>query len=44
MRAVPATAYGLAGLVAVARVTQRKHFLADVLVGSALVMCFSAPC
>ena len=33
---VPPTAYGLAGLVAVARVTQRKHFPADIFVGSVL--------
>ena len=33
---VPPTAYGLAGLVAVSRVVERKHFLADVFLGSAL--------
>ncbi|MFQ5664450.1 MAG: phosphatase PAP2 family protein [Terriglobia bacterium] len=35
-RWVAPTAYGLAGLVAVARVTQRKHFPADIFVGSVL--------
>ncbi|MFQ5817772.1 MAG: phosphatase PAP2 family protein [Terriglobia bacterium] len=35
-RWVPPTAYGLAGLVAVARVTQRKHFPSDIFVGSVL--------
>ncbi|MEK7214753.1 MAG: phosphatase PAP2 family protein, partial [Chloroflexota bacterium] len=35
-RWVPPTAYSLAGLVAVSRVGQRRHFPADVLVGSAL--------
>lgn len=35
-RWVPPTAYGLAGLVALARVTQRKHFPADVFVGGVL--------
>lgn len=33
---VPPTAYGLAGLVAVARVSHRKHFPADIFVGSVL--------
>lgn len=35
-RWVPPTAYGLAGLVAVSRVTARKHFPADIFVGSVL--------
>ncbi len=35
-RWVPPTAYGLAGLVAVARVTRRKHFPADIFVGGVL--------
>ncbi|MFQ5926233.1 MAG: phosphatase PAP2 family protein [Terriglobia bacterium] len=35
-RWLPPTAYGLAGLVAVARLTQRKHFPADTFVGSVL--------
>lgn len=33
---VPPVAYGLAGLVGVARVTQRRHFPTDVFVGSVL--------
>jgi membrane-associated phospholipid phosphatase len=35
-RWVPLTAYGLAGLVAGSRITARKHFPSDVVVGSAL--------
>lgn len=35
-RWVPPTAYGLAGLVAVSRVTARKHFPTDIFVGSLL--------
>jgi len=35
-RWVPFTAYGLAGLVAVSRVTARKHFPSDIFVGSVL--------
>lgn len=35
-RWVPPTAYGLAGLVAVSRVTRRKHFPSDVFVGALL--------
>jgi len=33
---VPPTAYGLAGLVSVARVTRRRHFPSDVFVGAVL--------
>lgn len=33
---VPPTAYGLAGLIAVARITERRHFPADAFVGSVL--------
>jgi membrane-associated phospholipid phosphatase len=35
-RWVPPTAYGLAGLVAVCRVVQRRHFPSDVFVGAAI--------
>lgn len=35
-RWIPPTAYGLAGLVAVARVTERKHFPSDIFIGGVL--------